>query len=121
MEVRKAEQRGRQLLERLNIPENLPHLPAATFSEGEQQRINLARGFAAPWPILLLDEPTASLDPGTRYIAMDLIREAVQAGTCVIAVFLTPPRTRRKFPAGSLTCPEPHDYRVLSLKPVGFA
>ncbi|MDA8133142.1 MAG: ATP-binding cassette domain-containing protein [Desulfobacteraceae bacterium] len=63
----------------------------AAFSEGEQQRINLARGFAAPWAILLLDEPTASLDPGTRNIAMDLIREAVQAGTCVIAVFLTPP------------------------------
>jgi alpha-D-ribose 1-methylphosphonate 5-triphosphate synthase subunit PhnL len=46
MEVRKAEQRGRQLLERLNIPDNLRHLPAATFSEGEQQQINLARGFA---------------------------------------------------------------------------
>ena len=91
MEVRKAEQSGRQLLERLNIPENLWHLPAAAFSGGEQQRINLARGFAAPWPILLLDEPTASLDPGNRNIAMDLIREAIQAGTCIIAVFHDPP------------------------------
>lgn len=91
MEVRKAEQKGRQILERLNIPESLWHLPTATFSGGEQQRISLARGFASPWTILLLDEPTAALDPGTRSIAMDLIREAIQTGTCVIAVFHDPP------------------------------
>jgi len=91
MEVRKAEQRGRQILDRLRIPENLWHLSATTFSGGDQQRINLARGFAAPYPILLLDEPTASLDSGTRDIVMDLIQEAIQAGTCVIAVFHDPP------------------------------
>ena len=90
MEPRKAEQRGRQILERLNIPENLWHLSATTFSGGEQQRINLARGFAAPYPILLLDEPTASLDPENRNTVMALIHEALQAGTCVIGIFHNP-------------------------------
>ena len=87
METGKAEQKGRQILERLRIPENLWHLSATTFSGGEQQRINLARGFVAPYPLLLLDEPTASLDPANRKTVMDLIREAVQDGSCVIGIF----------------------------------
>ncbi len=54
-----------QLLTRLNVPERLWHLAPSTFSGGEQQRVNIARGFAVDYPILLLDEPTASLDDKT--------------------------------------------------------
>lgn len=82
-----ALKKGRQILARLGIPENLWHLSASTFSGGEQQRINLARGFIAPYPILLLDEPTASLDPKNRAIVIELIQEAVQKGSCVLGVF----------------------------------
>lgn len=82
-----ARKKGREILARLGIPENLWHLSATTFSGGEQQRINLARGFVAPYPILLLDEPTASLDANNRAIVLDLIQEAVQNGSCVLGVF----------------------------------
>jgi alpha-D-ribose 1-methylphosphonate 5-triphosphate synthase subunit PhnL len=74
------------LLLRLNIPHRLHGLPPATFSGGEQQRINLARGFIANHPILLLDEPTASLDVENRSVVIGMVREAKQRGTAIIAI-----------------------------------
>lgn len=75
------------LLERLNIPARLWSLPPATFSGGEQQRVNIARGFAIRHDILLLDEPTASLDATNREVVVQLIRERVQEGCCVVGIF----------------------------------
>jgi alpha-D-ribose 1-methylphosphonate 5-triphosphate synthase subunit PhnL len=72
---------------RLNLPERLHALPPATFSGGEQQRVNLARGFVAPWPVLLLDEPTASLDAANRDAVVALIEEAKAAGAAVVGIF----------------------------------
>lgn len=83
----KARAKGETILERLRIPENLWHISATTFSGGEQQRINLARGLIAPYPVLLLDEPTASLDTANRNTVLEMIRESVNQGTCVIGVF----------------------------------
>ncbi len=74
------------LLERLGIPPRLHLVPPATFSGGEQQRVNLARGFLARHPILLLDEPTASLDPANRDVVLGLIREARAAGTAIVVI-----------------------------------
>lgn len=82
-----ASRRSRGLLERLRIPERLWHLSPTTFSGGEQQRINLARGFAASYPVLLLDEPTASLDPANRSTVIVLIREAIDSGSAVVGIF----------------------------------
>ena len=87
VDAQSALEKGRQILARLGISENLWHLSATTFSGGEQQRINLARGFVASYPIMLLDEPTASLDPGNRAIVIELIQEAIQNGSCVLGVF----------------------------------
>jgi alpha-D-ribose 1-methylphosphonate 5-triphosphate synthase subunit PhnL len=75
------------LLKRLNIPEALWHLAPATFSGGEQQRINIARGFAADYPILLLDEPTASLDSGNQEVVVSLIGEAKARGAAIVGIF----------------------------------
>lgn len=75
------------LLDRLNLPERLHALPPATFSGGEQQRVNLARGFGPGYPVLLLDEPTASLDAANRAIVIGLIHEAKQAGTAIVGIF----------------------------------
>ncbi len=82
-----AEARARDLLARLNIPERLWSLSPTTFSGGEQQRVNIARGFAHAFPALLLDEPTASLDAMNRAVVMDLIHEAKARGTAIVGIF----------------------------------
>ena len=74
------------LLQRLNISEHLWALPPATFSGGEQQRVNIARGFITDRPILLLDEPTASLDAHNRSIVVELIHEKKQQGVAMLAI-----------------------------------
>jgi len=79
------EQAGR-LLRRLNIPERLWMLPPSTFSGGEQQRVNIAHGFISDHPILLLDEPTASLDAVNREVVVTLIDEKKRAGVAMVAI-----------------------------------
>lgn len=79
--------RASELLNRLNLPERLWDLPPATFSGGEQQRVNIARGFITSHPILLLDEPTASLDAANRAVVMAMIREKKCAGTALLGIF----------------------------------
>jgi alpha-D-ribose 1-methylphosphonate 5-triphosphate synthase subunit PhnL len=74
------------LLLRLNIPRRLHALPPATFSGGEQQRVNLARGFIGGHAILLLDEPTASLDAANRAVVIAMINEAKARGIAVVAI-----------------------------------
>jgi alpha-D-ribose 1-methylphosphonate 5-triphosphate synthase subunit PhnL len=81
-----ARERAAALLGRLNIPERLWPLPPSTFSGGEQQRVNIARGFIAPMPILLLDEPTASLDAANRAVVVDLIGEKKRDGVAMVAI-----------------------------------
>ncbi len=75
------------LLSRLNLPEALWDLPPSTFSGGEQQRVNIARGFITSHTILLLDEPTASLDAANREIVIGLIREKKANGTALLGIF----------------------------------
>jgi alpha-D-ribose 1-methylphosphonate 5-triphosphate synthase subunit PhnL len=82
-----ARARAETLLARLNIPAAMWDLAPATFSGGEQQRVNIARGFAVDYPILLLDEPTASLDAGNRAVVVDLINEAKARGAAVVGIF----------------------------------
>ncbi|XDV55115.1 phosphonate C-P lyase system protein PhnL [Bradyrhizobium sp. LLZ17] len=81
-----AQARAGELLHRLNIPERLWQLPPATFSGGEQQRVNIARGFIPELPILLLDEPTASLDAANRAVVVELIAEKKRQGVAMVAI-----------------------------------
>ena len=82
-----ARERAATLLSRLNLPERLWSLPPATFSGGEQQRVNIARGFITDHPILLLDEPTASLDKTNRDVVVAMISEKKKAGTALLGIF----------------------------------
>ncbi len=82
-----AKARAHTTLARLRIPEGLMGLAPATFSGGEQQRVNIARSFVADYPILLLDEPTASLDARNRETVIALIGEAKDRGAAVVGIF----------------------------------
>ena len=81
-----AREQAGGLLRRLNIPERLWALPPSTFSGGEQQRVNIARGFISDLPILLLDEPTASLDAANRAVVVELIGQKKQQGVAMVAI-----------------------------------
>src|SRR5215472_9045200 len=81
-----ARRQAGELLHRLNIPERLWALPPSTFSGGEQQRVNIAHGFISGHPILLLDEPTASLDAANREVVVGLIDEKKRAGVAMVAI-----------------------------------
>lgn len=82
-----AREQAAALLERLQLPQRLWKLPPATFSGGEQQRVNIAHGLIARQPVVLLDEPTASLDAPNRDAVVGLIREARDRGTAVVGIF----------------------------------
>jgi alpha-D-ribose 1-methylphosphonate 5-triphosphate synthase subunit PhnL len=82
-----ARARARDLLSRLRIPERLWSLSPTSFSGGEQQRVNIARGFAHEYPAMLLDEPTASLDAANRETVLTLIEEAKARGAAIVGIF----------------------------------
>lgn len=82
-----AETCAKALLRQLNIPERLWTLSPTTFSGGEQQRVNIARGFAHPYPAMLLDEPTASLDAANRDVVLSLVQQAKARGAAIIGIF----------------------------------
>lgn len=82
-----SRQRAAGLLRMLHVPERLWSLPPATFSGGEQQRINIARGFAGNHRILILDEPTASLDAVNREAFLGLMRQRKADGTAFLGIF----------------------------------
>jgi alpha-D-ribose 1-methylphosphonate 5-triphosphate synthase subunit PhnL len=85
-----ARVRAMALLTQLNIPERLWGLSPTTFSGGEQQRVNIARGFVHAYPALLLDEPTASLDPVNREVVLTLIEAAKARGAAIVGIFHDP-------------------------------
>lgn len=82
-----AREEAAALLARLNIPPRLHALPPATFSGGEQQRVNLARGFIGAHPVLLLDEPTASLDAANAAVVVGMINAAKARGAAIVGIF----------------------------------
>lgn len=85
--VADARERAAALLARLNLPAALFDLPPATFSGGEKQRVNIARGFITKHPILLLDEPTASLDATNRDTVAAMIEEKLSQGVAILGIF----------------------------------
>jgi alpha-D-ribose 1-methylphosphonate 5-triphosphate synthase subunit PhnL len=83
------------MLAAMNLPRRLWTISPATFSGGEKQRVNLARGLVAKPRLLLLDEPTASLDPITCERVIKLIEELKQEGIAMLAIFHQPELVKR--------------------------
>ena len=86
-DAQEARERAEALLARLRIPRRLWNVPPATFSGGEQQRVNIARTMITDYPILLLDEPTASLDGANRDTVLDMINAARERGAAIVGIF----------------------------------
>jgi alpha-D-ribose 1-methylphosphonate 5-triphosphate synthase subunit PhnL len=86
-EQKDAQEEAKSWLSRLRIPARLWHVPPATFSGGEQQRINIARTLISDYPVLLLDEPTASLDESNRATVIDMINAARERGAAIVGIF----------------------------------
>ena len=87
IDAAEAKDRAVELLARLNLPRELWLLPPATFSGGEQQRVNIARGFITNHRILLLDEPTASLDATNRRVVIEMIAAKKAEGVAMLGIF----------------------------------
>lgn len=87
VEKQQADERAEELLVHLRIPKRLWHIPPATFSGGEQQRVNIARTMIYDYPILLLDEPTASLDEANRATVINMINAARERGAAIVGIF----------------------------------
>jgi alpha-D-ribose 1-methylphosphonate 5-triphosphate synthase subunit PhnL len=87
MDRGEAQNKAQQMLAQLNLPERLWSLPPATFSGGEQQRVNIARGFITHHPVLLLDEPTASLDAANRAVVVEMIGQKKCEGVAMLGIF----------------------------------
>ncbi len=81
---------ARKALETFGVKPDLWAAYPTTFSGGEQQKVNLARALILPQKLLMLDEPTASLDANARGALVARLRELKDQGTAMIGVFHHP-------------------------------
>lgn len=95
MDKTQARVLAREMLSDMNLPEALWGVSPATFSGGEKQRVNLARGLVSRPRLLLLDEPTASLDPDTTEKIIRLIEKLKADGVAMLAIFHHPELVKR--------------------------
>jgi alpha-D-ribose 1-methylphosphonate 5-triphosphate synthase subunit PhnL len=81
---------ARHWLDQFGVRPELWRAYPSTFSGGEQQKVNLARALVLPQKLLLLDEPTASLDVGARAALVRRLSDLKAQGVAIIGVFHHP-------------------------------
>jgi len=82
-----AEETAKEMLMYFRLPENLWELYPATFSGGERLRLNLAHAMVKKPRLLMLDEPTASLDSKTKILVRDMLKKLKNMNTSMIGIF----------------------------------
>ncbi len=82
-----AEREAVEMLSYFKLPENLWNLYPATFSGGERLRLNLAHAMVKKPRLLMLDEPTASLDNKTKILVKDMLKRLKDKDTSMIGIF----------------------------------
>ena len=82
-----SREKAKDLLSYLSIREELFDLSPLTFSGGEQQRVNIAKGIIAPKSLLLLDEPTASLDKTNTMKVVEKLKDLKKQGVAMVGIF----------------------------------
>ena len=82
-----SREKAKEMLDYLSIREELFDLSPLTFSGGEQQRVNIAKGIIAPKSLLLLDEPTASLDKTNTMKVVEKLKELKAQGVAMVGIF----------------------------------
>ncbi len=90
LEPRQAEQQASAALEMFGLKPELWQAYPTTFSGGEQQKVNLARALIQPRRMLLLDEPTASLDANARTALLERLKQLKNDGVAMIGVLHHP-------------------------------
>ena len=79
------QERAAELLHRVGLSDRMHHLPSE-LSQGQQQRVALARTLAHDPQVILADEPTGNLDPESREQVMNLLSEFQSEGRCIVMV-----------------------------------
>ena len=82
-----ASQKAEEMLRYFKLGENLWDLYPNTFSGGEKLRLNLAHAMVKAPRLLLLDEPTASLDNNTKILVKELLMKMKAEGTSMVGIF----------------------------------
>lgn len=82
-----ADTQAKDMLRHFQIPENLWDTYPNTFSGGEKLRLNLAQAMIKGPRLLLLDEPTASLDEYSKGLVKEMIIRLKNSGTAMVGIF----------------------------------
>ncbi len=90
MDQKEAREKTKHLLAEIKLPERLWNLSPSTFSGGEKQRVNIARGMIFSPRLLLLDEPTASLDKASVERVVKIIERIKTSGTAILIILHDP-------------------------------
>ena len=85
-DANQARVRAEEILDYFKLPQNLWDLYPQTFSGGERLRLNLAHTMVKQMRLLLLDEPTASLDNKTKLLVRDILLQ-LKDSTAMIGIF----------------------------------
>ncbi|MEB1805912.1 MAG: phosphonate C-P lyase system protein PhnL [Bacillaceae bacterium] len=86
-ETKKATEKAKEILQHFKLPKTLWTSFPRTFSGGEKLRLNLAQAMIKKPKLLLLDEPTASLDNASKQAVKEMIIELKENGTSMIGIF----------------------------------